>query len=68
MTTRPPIRSALKSFHANFQASVEIEMIAAARMMILIFMFLTNVKVMAHPLAGANVDRGVGVETRWKHR
>jgi hypothetical protein len=27
-----------------------------------------NVKVMAHPLAGANVDRGVGVEVRWKHR
>jgi len=27
-----------------------------------------NVKVMAHPLAGANVDRGVRVEIRWKHR
>ena len=26
-----------------------------------------NVKVMAHPLAGANVDRGVRVEIRWKH-
>jgi hypothetical protein len=27
-----------------------------------------NVKVMAHPLAGANVDRGVRVEIRCKHR
>jgi len=26
-----------------------------------------NVKVMAHPLAGANVDRGVSVEIGWKH-
>jgi hypothetical protein len=26
-----------------------------------------NVKVMAHPLAGANVDRGVEVEIQWKH-
>jgi hypothetical protein len=26
------------------------------------------VKVMAHPLAGANIDRGVEVEIRWKHR
>jgi hypothetical protein len=26
-----------------------------------------NVKVMAHPLAGVNVDRGVRVEIRWKH-
>ena len=26
-----------------------------------------DVKVMAHPLAGANVDRGVEVEVRWKH-
>jgi hypothetical protein len=26
-----------------------------------------NVKVMAHPLARANVDRGVKVEIRWKH-
>jgi len=26
-----------------------------------------NVKVMAHPLAGANVDRGDEVEIRWKH-
>lgn len=26
--------------------------------------FLDNVKVMAHPLAGANVDRGVEVEIR----
>ncbi len=25
-----------------------------------------NVKVMAHPLAGANLDRGVEVEIRWK--
>jgi uncharacterized protein YqfA (UPF0365 family) len=30
--------------------------------------YLHNVKVMAHPLAGANVDRGVEVEIRWKHR
>jgi hypothetical protein len=29
--------------------------------------FLQNVKVMAHPLAGANVDRGVSVEITWKH-
>jgi hypothetical protein len=29
---------------------------------------LPNVKVMAHPLAGANVDRGVRVEIRWSHR
>ena len=28
--------------------------------------FLANVKVMAHPLAGANVDRGVEVETWWR--
>jgi hypothetical protein len=27
-----------------------------------------NVKVMAHPLAGANVDRGVDVEIRQEHR
>jgi hypothetical protein len=26
-----------------------------------------NAIVMAHPLAGAYVDRGVGVEIRWKH-
>jgi hypothetical protein len=26
-----------------------------------------NVKVMAHPLAGANVDRGVEVENTWEH-
>lgn len=32
------------------------------------FMYLPNVKVMAHPLAGANVDREVRVEIRWKHR
>ncbi len=30
--------------------------------------FFPNVKVMAHPLAGANVDRGVRVEIRCKHR
>jgi hypothetical protein len=29
-----------------------------------LFHFLSNVKVMAHPLAGANVDRGVRVEIR----
>jgi hypothetical protein len=33
-----------------------------------VFIVLPNVKVMAHPLAGANVDRGVRVEIRWKHR
>jgi hypothetical protein len=27
----------------------------------------TNVKVMAHPLARANVDRGVRVENTWEH-
>ncbi len=31
-------------------------------------MYWPNVKVMAHPLAGANVDRGVRVEIGWKHR
>ncbi len=30
--------------------------------------FLANVKVMAHPLAGANIDRGVGVEIACDHR
>jgi hypothetical protein len=30
--------------------------------------FLENVKVMAHPLAGANVGRGVGVEIACDHR
>ncbi len=30
--------------------------------------FLSNVKVMAHPLAVANDDRGIGVEIRWEHR
>jgi len=30
-----------------------------------VFFILHNVKVMAHPLAGANVDRGVEVEIRW---
>jgi hypothetical protein len=30
-------------------------------------LFLPIVKVMAHPLAGANVDRGVKVEMGWKH-
>jgi hypothetical protein len=29
--------------------------------------FKANVKLMAHPLAGANIDRGVRVEIRWKH-
>jgi hypothetical protein len=32
------------------------------RMLDAIFITLQNVKVMAHPLAGANVDRGVRVE------
>jgi hypothetical protein len=32
------------------------------------FGLLQNVKVMAHPLAGANVERGVRVEIRCKHR
>jgi hypothetical protein len=30
-------------------------------------LFLPNVKVMAHPLAGANVDHGVGVVNTGKH-
>ena len=30
--------------------------------------FLPNVKVMAHPLAGANVDRWVEVVTWWEHQ
>jgi hypothetical protein len=34
------------------------------RMLDAIFITLQNVKVMAHPLAGANVDRGVRVEIR----
>jgi hypothetical protein len=33
-----------------------------------VFILQANVKVMAHPLAGANVERGVRVEIRWKHR
>jgi hypothetical protein len=32
------------------------------------FISLENVKVMAHSLAGANVERGVEVETWWAHR
>jgi len=32
-----------------------------------VFIFSANVKVMAHPLAGANVDRGVKVEITWDH-
>ena len=31
------------------------------------FILLQNVKVMAHPLAGASVDRGVRVVTWWEH-
>ena len=31
-------------------------------------LFLQNVKVMAHPLAGATVDRGVEVVTLREHR
>jgi hypothetical protein len=30
--------------------------------------FSSNVKVMATPLAGASVDRGVKVEIMWEHR
>jgi hypothetical protein len=37
------------------------------QVMIYLFIFLQNVKVMAHPLARANADRGVKVEIRWEH-
>ena len=33
----------------------------------MVFIFSTNVKVMAHPLASANVDRGVEIEIRCEH-
>ena len=34
----------------------------------LVAFLLANVKVMAHPLAGANAERGVEVEITVKHR
>jgi hypothetical protein len=35
---------------------------------VVVFIFLANVKVMATPLAGASVGRGVEVEITVKHR